>query len=165
MKRVILCILACILLLTLTCCAAAEECYHEHQIVKGLLIEWEDFETGHRLVETNYNICDPCGKKFMHQTCGELEEHVYHLAESIHFVRDTARFQMHNEHLWVFICPTCWHIQTLVELCAGEDDCLRFNAQEGENPQVQYGESLNDWHEENTKQDYILRWLLLHEVE
>lgn len=84
MKRVILCILGCILLMVWTG-AAAEDCAHEHQVVRSVLSGWKDMEAGHLWEETRLSVCDSCGRKFARQTISDFEGHEIHLSESIHF--------------------------------------------------------------------------------
>ena len=151
MKRVILCILACVLLLMWTG-VHAENCLHEHQQVIGVLNECKDFETGHAIVVTKNCICADCGKKVVRMEYEEFEGHAFHMSESIHFEEDSM-------HLWVFICPECWHISLIEEACTGGAQCMLYSAQEGELPPIQYGQFVSDmW--ELTAQDYVKRWLV-----
>lgn len=150
MRRIILCILGCILLLTWMG-AAAEKCPHEHLRVMGILVQCKDYAAGHQTVETKTCICDDCGAKVIRSTGGEFTGHVFQMSESIHFAED----QM---HLWVFICPDCWHVYLEEYPCAGGAECTLYSAQEGELPPIQYGQFISEIRE-LTAQDYVIRWL------
>ena len=145
----ILCVLACLLLLTY---AVAEDCAHENLLMCSLRSAWEDVEIGHRQVYTKSCVCDDCSRSIVSKTYGALTGHTFHLSESIHFAAEEM-------HLWVFICPDCWCVTLVKEGCLGGDQCLIFHPQAGERPPVQYGESLEEFLQQTTTEDYIKRWL------
>ena len=148
MKRIILCMLACLLLLTY---AAAEDCAHENLLMCSMRSAWEDVDAGHRQVYTKSCVCDDCSQSIVSKTYGALTGHTFHMSESIHFAAEEL-------HLWVFVCPDCLHITLMEEKCAGGDACLLFSAQAGERPPVQQGESIAAYRA-LTKDDYIRRWI------
>ena len=150
MKRIILCILGCILLMMWPA-QAENDCAHEERRLVGVINEWQDWESGHQYVETQLEICDACGEKCFLSDSGDLEGHVFHMSESIHF-------EAENRHLCVLICPTCWHVELSEIICPGGDVCELFTPQAGEMPPIQQGESLEEMYELTTP-DYIKRWL------
>lgn len=151
MKKVILCILGCILLLAWTG-AAAEDCTHENQLECGMISGWEDLVDGHWWVETQTCVCDDCGKKIVRRSVGEFLGHTFHMSESIHFEADSM-------HLWVFICPECWHVTLREQACGGGDQCYIYRTPRGQTPLVHYGDSWVAWQQATTTEDYVKRWI------
>ena len=151
MKKIILCILGCFLLLMWTD-AIAEECAHENLLECSLISRWEDLEAGHQWVEIKNCVCDDCGRKLVNRDYGQFVGHTFYMSESIHF-------EANQMHLWVFICPDCWHVTLVKEGCLGGDQCLIFHPQAGERPPVQYCESLEEFLQQTTTEDFIKRWL------
>ena len=150
MKKVILCVLGGLLLLIATA-IAEDTCAHKNILECSVLSEWKDYGTGHRWEETRLCVCDDCGKKITNTSYGHFEGHAFHLSESIHFEDE-------NRHLFVFICPTCWHIVREEIVCPGGNVCLMVKPSVGEIPPVQQGESLEE-QRLLTDEDYIKRWI------
>lgn len=151
MKRIILCILCCLLLLTWTGAAPAEKCPHENQVECSVTKGWEDLTEGHEWVETRSCVCDDCGKQLIHKSHGGLVGHEFHLSESNHY-------EAEGVHIWVFICPMCYHVTLIEAECAGGDQCYFFQAEVGENPPVTYPTSLEE-DRQLTTQDYVKHWI------
>lgn len=156
MKKIILCMLGCLLLLMWTE-ATAETCTHENLLECSFTKGWEDVEVGHQWVETRSCVCDDCGKKLIKKTYGGLVGHVFYMSESLHFAADRM-------HLWVFVCPDCRHVTLREESCAGGDRCLLYSAQAGERPPVQQEEAIAAFREFTTD-DYIKRWIASRKTE
>ena len=150
MKRIILCILGCILLMAWTF-AAAEECTHEKLLMCSLKGKWVDLNEGHQWVETKSCVCDDCGTNLVETTLSGFVGHTFHLSESLHFAREGL-------HRWVFLCPDCWHEMLIEEECQGGSECLIYKASVGGNPEVNAAESLTE-HNLLTNDDYIKRWI------
>lgn len=149
MRRIICCITMITLLTGLW--AKAESCTHDNLLMCSLRSECQDVGDGHQTVYTKSCVCDDCSENLVQRTYGPLMGHVFHLSESIHFERE-------GMHLWVFICPECWHVTLKEEACAGGDQCLTYTAQAGEMPAVQHDLALEDvraW----TDKDYIMHWI------
>lgn len=149
MKRIILCILGCILLMCTA--AAAEDCTHENILMCSLNSEIVDLEAGHQWVETKTCVCDDCSRKIVQRRYGEFVGHTFYMSESIHF-------EAEGMHLWVFICPECYAVALQELECAGGDRCNVYTVSVGEIPPVQQGES---WEEQKllTDDDYVKRWI------
>ena len=112
MRRIICCITMITLLTGLW--AMAESCTHNNLLMCSLRSECKDVGDGHQMVYTKSCVCDDCSENLVQRTYGPLMGHVFHLSESIHFERE-------GMHLWVFICPECWHVTLKEEACAGRD--------------------------------------------
>ena len=147
MKRILLCMMICLLFT----CAAAENCAHENLLMCSLRSEWVDVDAGHQLVYTKSCVCDDCSENIISKTYADFVGHVFHMSESIHFAAE-------GMHLWVFICPECWHVELREMPCAGGDQCLMYSAQTGERPPVAAGESL-ETQRLLTDEDYVKRWI------
>ena len=150
MKRIIRCLLGCLLLIM--CTAAAEEtCSHKNILECSFLSGWKDYGISHVWEETRLCVCDDCGKKISNKTYGDLEGHEFHLSESIHFEEDFR-------HVWVLICSKCWRVSAMELVCVGGETCDRVKATVGEIPPVQQGESIEE-QRLLTDEDYIKRWI------
>lgn len=150
-RRIILCILGCILLL---CSAVAEtECQHVHieeMATSHTVIV--PLEAGHYSCKVTHTMCLDCKTDFVDRQYGHFVGHTFHIAESIHC-------QQEGRHLWVFLCSECMYITMREEECAGGENCVRYSPQAGEMPVVQLTDSLVAWKEENTKEVIVSRWL------
>ena len=151
MKRIILCMLGCILMLMWTTAAAEEKCDHLNTVECNVLGGWVDYLSGHQWEETRMCVCDDCGKKITDRVYGQFYGHEFHLSESIHFENE-------KRHLFVFICPSCWHVALTEIICPGGEVCQMVKPTVGDIPPVQQGESLEEQHL-LTDDDYIKRWI------
>ena len=150
MKRFVLCILSLALML-LSLNAMAESCSHENLLMCSLRSECQDLVEGHQYVQTKSCVCDDCSTNIVQRIYGQFVGHTFHMSESIHFDAD-------GMHLWVFICPECYHVALRELECAGGEQCGLYKASIGEIPPVQQGES---WEAQKllTDDDYIRRWI------
>lgn len=147
MKRILLCMIICLLFT----CAAAETCAHRNLLMCSLRSEWVDMGAGHQLVYTKSCVCDDCSANIVSKSYADFVGHVFHMSESIHFAAE-------GMHLWVFICPECWHVHLEESTCAGGDQCLMYSAQTGERPPVQQEEFIAVFRA-LTNEAYVKRWL------
>ncbi len=150
MKRIILCILGCILLLMWTS-VAAEECTHIHVVDISNLDLCVDLEAGHQEMTLETRVCTDCGKKIIQRSYGPFVGHVFTMAESLHFDEDMA-------HLFVFICKDCHHIVKEAIGC-NRNRCWTYLAPDRIHPQVEYFDHLEAWEAENPEEAIVNRWI------
>ena len=149
-KRIILCILGCILLMVWMGPADAD-CLHTQVERCDTIEQCNDLYEGHQVVTIKTNICVDCGEKIIQRQYGEFKGHVFYMAENLHFEEDQA-------HLFVFICQECHHILVEEIRCVG-NCCLIYHAQAGENPPVEYLGHLDAWKQDNPEEAIVSRWL------
>lgn len=153
MKRIVLCVLGVMLLLTASV-AAAEITTCTHPNMKELTSEryYQQLEAGHYEVIKSVVKCEDCGIQRLNDTKGQFTGHVFYMAESLHLY--PARY-----HICIFICGDC-HMLMLCDFeCVGGEPCNKYEPQAGEIPKVQLLYSLEGWFEEYSEEAVVDRWL------
>lgn len=143
------CVLLAVLLCTLS--AAGEICRH-----KTLQILWEnewceDRGSGHMDIRQVMSKCQDCGAKVSRTTYGDLEGHVLHMAENLHFTEDYM-------HVCVLICPECSQLTLRRYGCNG-NSCYRYHAVGSNRLRAQYLDDYDAWNAAFSEEACIQRWL------
>lgn len=150
MKRMLI----LLMMVAIFCPVVAEEgCLHRKQteIVTSYCALTPD-NTGHFMCDIKRIYCVDCDWMVEYKQYGDLKGHTFHLAESIHSSEE-------KRHLWVFLCSGCMHVTMIEENCIEGENCMRYSAQAGRQPKVQYLDSIAAWKETNAKSDIVNRWL------
>lgn len=132
--------------------AHGETCSHTECEEISRLTRCEAVTYGHYTVDSILSKCKDCGAKVTEIVHGDLQGHVIHMAESLHFTDAVL-------HTWIFVCQDCQHLLTRQQVCYGGQDCLVYQPQAGEIPEVKYLDNFFAWRADYSEEEVIQRWL------